>query len=89
MTKNVLNEICFRRQSIRAIETTAWVGKGRKSNHFLEFPPDISPGDNKVLAVVEEKASSSGHSLKINFDCLAWDWVAWPKGVSDRREDIW
>jgi hypothetical protein len=74
---------------MRAIEATARVGKDRKANLLLEFPPDISPGDYKVLVVVEEKAISPGDLGTMDFDCLAWEWVAWPKGAAYRREDIY
>ncbi len=74
---------------MRTIETTARVGKDRKAQLLLEFPPDITPGDYKMLVVVDEKAIGPGENGHIDFDCLAWDWDAWPKDATFRREDIY
>lgn len=73
---------------MRIIETTARVGEDRKANILLKFPPDVPPGNYKMLVVVEEKAISPADSGKTDFDCLAWDWVALPKKATYRREDI-
>ena len=73
---------------MRTIETTARVGKNRKANLLLEFPPDVSPGDYKMLVVVDEEAVVPGNTEKVEFECLAWDWTAWPKDATFRREDI-
>jgi hypothetical protein len=43
---------------MRTIETTARVGNDRKVNLFLEFPKEVSPGDYRMLIIVEEKAVS-------------------------------
>ena len=74
---------------MRTIETTARVRKDRKVNLLLEFPEEVSPGDYRVLIVVEEKAVSPVEFKKIDFDCLAWDWDAWPIDAAYRREDIY
>ena len=74
---------------MRTIETTARVGEDCKANLLLEFPPDVSPGNYKMLVVVEEKAISLADSGKADFDCLAWDWVALPTKATYRREDIY
>jgi len=70
---------------MRTIETTAQVGEDRKANLLLEFPPDVSPGNYKMLVVVEEKAISPANSGKTDFDCLTWDWVALPKKAALRQ----
>jgi hypothetical protein len=74
---------------MRTIETTARVGEDRKASILLKFPPDVSPGNYKMLFVVEEKAISPADSGKTDFDCLTWDWVALPKKSAYRREDIY
>jgi len=74
---------------MRTIETTARVGEDRKANVLLEFPPDVPPGDYKMLVVVEEKAVSPADAHMTEFDCLAWDWVAWPDKATYRRDDIY
>ena len=68
---------------MRTIETTARVGRTVRQI-FWEFPPDVSPGHYKMLVVVEEKVISPADSGKVDFDCLAWDWVALPKKATYR-----
>jgi hypothetical protein len=79
----------LRRNMMRTIETTARVGEDRKANILLEFPPDVAPGNYKMLVVVEEKAISLANSEKADFDCQSWNWVALPKKAAYRREDIY
>jgi len=74
---------------MRTIETTARVGKNRKANLLLEFPPDVSPGDYRMLVVVDEKAIGPGDNGHVAFECQTWDWNGWPKNITFRREEIY
>jgi hypothetical protein len=74
---------------MRTIETTARVRENHKANLLLEFPPDISPGDYRMLVVVEEKAIGPGDNGHVDFDCQAWDWDGWPNNATFRREEIY
>ena len=74
---------------MRTIETSAHVGKDHIVNIKLKLPTEVAPGDYNVLIVMDEKGQKSESQREKTFECLSWDWDAWPESRSFRREDIY
>ena len=70
---------------IKTIETTATVSAG--GTLTVQVPPDIRPGDHRVVLVIEEEPAGEGEAYP--FDFPVDDWGPWPEGLSLRREDMY
>jgi hypothetical protein len=70
---------------MRAIDTTATVTSD--GTLTAQVPPEIPPGQHRVVLVIEERAATRpGHSLA-DFPVLHVG--AWPGDLSLRREDMY
>lgn len=74
---------------MRAIETLARVGKDHTVNIKLKLPNEVAPGDYNVLVVMDKERREIEAAGEKVFECLTWDWDAWPESCSFRREDIY
>ncbi len=69
---------------MKTIETIATVTPDRTLT--LRVPPDVEPGEHKVVVVIEEQTQQRGRSLS---DFPVRDYGPWPEGLSLRREDMY
>ncbi len=70
---------------MKAIETTATVTTEGKIT--VQLPPDIPPGEHKIVLVIDEQAAADWKRLPLKFS-------AYPVGLTDesftfRREDLY
>jgi hypothetical protein len=75
----------FRRNNMKAIETTATVTTDGKIT--VRVPPDIPPGEHKIVLVIDEQAAADWKRLPLKFS-------AYPVGLvkesfTFRREDLY
>jgi hypothetical protein len=70
---------------VKTIETTATVSA--EGTLIVRLPPDIPPGEHRVVLVIEEEPS--GAEKVHPFDFSVDDWGPWPEGLSLRRKDIY
>jgi|YNPBryBLVA2012_1023415.scaffolds.fasta_scaffold14374_2 hypothetical protein len=72
---------------MRTIETRVIVAPDGQL--LLELPtmPDISPGEYRVVMVIEEKSVGKKKRPPLNFPVD--DWGAWPADFSTNREDLY
>lgn len=70
---------------MKTIETTAAVSAA--GTLTARVPPDITPGDHRVVLVIEEQPSPVEHRPPLDFPVD--DRGPWPEGLSLRREDIY
>ena len=70
---------------MRTIETTATVSKDGKL--IVQVPPDIPPGEHRVVVVIEEAEKAKQMRLPLNFPVD--NYGAWPPDLSLRREDMY
>ena len=69
---------------MRTIETTAIVTN--EGILTLHVPPDISPGEHRIVIVLEEQPTRGERPL---LDLPAHDYGPWPANLSLRREDMY
>ncbi|BBO19277.1 hypothetical protein BPIT_35690 [Candidatus Brocadia pituitae] len=74
---------------MRTIKTLLHVEKDHTVNIKIKLPKEVAPGNYSALVVMDEKSHEKGTGGKKTFECLSWDWDAWPKSCSFRREDIY
>jgi hypothetical protein len=65
----------------RTIETRVTVDE--QGIATLQFPPDITPGEHKVVVVIEEAKAKTSLSFSSH------DVGKWPEGFQVRREEIY
>jgi hypothetical protein len=70
---------------MKTIETTATVSV--EGTLTVRVPPDIPPGEHRVVLVIEEQPSPVEQRLPLDFPVD--DWGPWPEGLSLRREDMY
>lgn len=70
---------------MRTIETTAVVTSEGKLT--LQVPPDISPGEHRIVIVLEEQPVRKKNRPLL--DLPAHDYGTWPANLSLRREDMY
>ena len=70
---------------MKTIETTATVSA--EGTLTVRVPPDIRPGEHRVVLVIEEEPA--GEVEAHPFDFPVDDWGSWPEGLSLRREDMY
>lgn len=70
---------------MRTIETTAIVTEDGKLT--MQAPPDIAPGEHRVVVVIEESSGARRNRLPLDFP--VHDSGPWPDGLSLRREDMY
>ncbi len=69
---------------MKTIETTAIVAPD--GTLTARVPPDVPPGEHRVVLVIEERPARGQEVLP--FDFPIDDLGPWPEGLSLRREDI-
>ena len=70
---------------MRTIEIMTTVGPdGTLTTHV---PTDISPGEHRVVLVIEEKPRARAERLPLDFP--VHDLGLWPANLSLRREDLY
>lgn len=75
---------------MKTIETTATVGTDGVLT--TRVPPDVPPGDHRVVLVIEEtpiEMRSAQGETPAPFDFPVHDLGPWPVGLSLRREDMY
>ena len=70
---------------MRTIETTVTIEPDGKA--VLQLPPDIRPGERRVVLVIEEPPVTSAGSLP-PLSLQSFNWPAWPADSTFRREDL-
>ncbi len=70
---------------MKTIETVVTVEPDGKV--ILQLPPDIAPGDHRIVLVIEEQPVTVEKHLPHEFPII--DVGAWPEGLSLRREDMY
>ncbi len=69
---------------MRTIETIALIEPDGKL--ILQLPPDVSPGQHRVVVVIEEQPISE---KRPPLDFPVVDVGPWPENLSLRREDLY
>ena len=70
---------------MRTLEYQVHIDEARRAS--LQFPPDIAPGEHRIVIVVEEDQSRA--SLDPLQDLPTVRAAEWLAGVSLRREDMY
>jgi hypothetical protein len=70
---------------MKTIETTATVSAD--GTLTAPVPPDIPPGEHRVVLVIEEEPTREAEAHPFDFPVVNWD--PWPEGLSLRREDMY
>lgn len=70
---------------MRTIETTATVAEDGKLT--MQIPPDIEPGEHKVVIVIEEQPVKKETPPLLDFPVISVG--SWPENLSLRREDMY
>lgn len=70
---------------MRTIETTAVVTS--EGTLTLQVPPDISPGEHRVVIVIEKQLVQKEKRPPLDFPVMSVG--AWPENLSLRREDMY
>ena len=70
---------------MRTIETTATVTNDGKLT--IQIPPDIEPGEHKVVIVIEEQPIRKETRPPLDFPVMSVG--SWPENLSLRREDMY
>ena len=74
---------------MRTIKTLLHVEKDHTVNIKIKLPKEVAPGKYSALVVMDEKCHGIETGGEKTFECLSWDWDAWPKSYSFRRGDIY
>ena len=69
---------------MRTIETTVTVTEDGKIT--IQVPPDIVPGEHKIVVVIEEPPVKK---KRLPLDLPAHGYGPWPEKLSLRREDMY
>ena len=70
---------------MRTLECQVHVDESRRAS--LQFPPDIAPGEHRIVIVVEEEGSKASLDPLQGLPTVhAAQWLA---GISLRREDMY
>ena len=72
---------------MRTIETTAVIEPDGKL--ILQLPPDIPPGEHRIVLVIDETAVSLPDTPMPPLQLQVFDWPNWPDEATFRREDIY
>ena len=70
---------------VRTLDLTATVEKNGKLT--VRLPPDIPPGEHRVVLVIDEQPMPSEKQVALEFPVIHVD--AWPEALSLRREDLY
>ena len=70
---------------MKTIELTATVGPDRTLT--IQLPPDVTPGEHRVVVVIEETITPRAPRPALNFP--VHDVGPWPENLSLRREDMY
>lgn len=70
---------------MRTIETTVTVEPDGKL--VLQLPPDIAPGEHRIVLVIEEQPMMAEKESSLDFPVIEVD--RWPEDLSLRREDLY
>lgn len=70
---------------MRTIETTATIEPDGKL--ILQLPPDIPPGERRIVLVIEEPPIPVEKRPALDFSVI--DVGPWPANLSLRREDLY
>lgn len=70
---------------MRTIETTVMIGADGKL--VLQLPPDIAPGEHRIVLVIEEQSVPAEKRPPLDFPVI--DAGAWPENLSLSREDLY
>ena len=70
---------------MRTIETTVMIGTDGKL--VLQLPPDIEPGERRIVVVIEDTPVVKPERPPLNFPVD--DYGPWPDNLSLRREDMY
>ena len=70
---------------MRTIETTVTVTEDGKIT--IPIPPDIEPGEHKVVVIIEEQLVKRETRPPLDFPVDSWG--PWPENLSLRREDMY
>jgi len=70
---------------MRTIETT--VNIGADGQLVLQLPPDISPGERRIVLVIDDAPATKPERPPLDFPVD--DYGVWPENLSLRREDIY
>jgi hypothetical protein len=75
---------------MKTIETSATIAPDGKLHLHLHLPPDMPPGEYRVVLVMEEQpAGLAGQEKRPPLSLPVHDLGPWPAGLSLRREDIY
>lgn len=73
---------------MRTIETTATVTE--EGTLTARVPPDISPGEHRVVLVIDGEAGGTGVSPpRVSLRLQVFKWEAWPADARFHREDLY
>jgi hypothetical protein len=70
---------------MRTLEMTAMIDRDGKL--VLQLPPDIAPGEHRIVLVIEEQPVIEGKRQLLDFPII--DVGEWPNDLSLRREDLY
>lgn len=70
---------------MKTIETTAVVSS--EGTITLRVPPDISPGEHRIVIIIEEQPTQKEKRPPLDFPVMSVG--PWPKNLSLRREDMY
>jgi hypothetical protein len=70
---------------MRTIETIVMIGGDGRL--VLQLPPDITPGEHRIVLVIEEQPVVTEKRPPLDFPVI--DVGKWPEDLSLRREDLY
>ncbi len=70
---------------MKTIETIVTIGTDHKL--ILELPPDIGPGEHRIVVVIEDQPPLKPAHPPLDFPVI--DVGPWPENLSLRREDMY
>ena len=72
---------------MKTIETIATVDENRRMT--VQLPPDIPPGEHRVVLVIDDKAPAGAQNEPAGFEFPVDAWGAELADLSLRREDLY
>lgn len=72
---------------MRTIETVALVTSNGELVLRLQLPGSITPGQHRVVIVIEEQPDQPGASPSLQLEAFAWP--GWPAEATFRRDELY
>jgi hypothetical protein len=72
---------------MKAIEATGTVTNDRRLKLQLQLPPEIQPGEHRIVVVIDQRPMVGDTRVPLDFPVD--DYGAWPIGLSLRREEFY